>query len=133
MKGIQFPWREAGPPNHLDDRMNSDQSVVNKEVSLCRVRPLSSEFGTDKTVKARFWPWLSDKSPETPLSYSLFALFAGGATRTDFLLSASGLPLALKVRPNPRFFNSEVQAGTGEFAYARREMAHIPGLDWVQS
>ena len=23
-------WREAGPPNHLDDKVDSDQKVVNK-------------------------------------------------------------------------------------------------------
>ena len=27
------------------------------------VLPLSSEYGTYKTVNARFWPWLSGKSP----------------------------------------------------------------------
>jgi hypothetical protein len=24
-KGIQIPWREAGPPNHLDNEVDSDQ------------------------------------------------------------------------------------------------------------
>jgi len=33
-KGI-LPWREAGPPNHHDDKVDSDQYVVNKELSLC--------------------------------------------------------------------------------------------------
>ena len=28
------PWREAGPPNHHDDKVDSDQQVVNKELSL---------------------------------------------------------------------------------------------------
>ena len=27
-------WREAGLPNHVDDRVDSDQEVVNKVVSL---------------------------------------------------------------------------------------------------
>ena len=27
-------WREAGPPNHHDDKVDSDQEVVNKELSL---------------------------------------------------------------------------------------------------
>ena len=30
-------WREAGPPNHHDDHVDSDKEVVNKEVPLsCR-------------------------------------------------------------------------------------------------
>ena len=33
---FKLPWREAGPPNHHDDKVDSDQQVVNKELSLCR-------------------------------------------------------------------------------------------------
>ena len=29
-KEFKLPWREAGPPNHLNDAVNSDQQVVNK-------------------------------------------------------------------------------------------------------
>jgi len=35
--------------------------------------PLSSESGTYKTVKTRFWPWLSGQSPLNLLSCSLLA------------------------------------------------------------
>ena len=35
--------------------------------------PLSSEHGTHKTVKARFWSWLSGKSPQLLLIRSLCA------------------------------------------------------------
>ena len=32
--------------------------------------PLSSKYGTEKTVMARFWPWLSGKSPQVvPYSF----------------------------------------------------------------
>ena len=31
---FQLPWREAGPSKHLDDGVDSDQYVVNKEVSV---------------------------------------------------------------------------------------------------
>ena len=27
------PWREAGPPNHHDEKVDSDQEVVNKTLS----------------------------------------------------------------------------------------------------
>ena len=27
-------WREVGPPNHHDDKVDSEQKVVNKELSL---------------------------------------------------------------------------------------------------
>ena len=33
---FKLPWREAGPPNHHDDKVDSDQWVVDKELSLCR-------------------------------------------------------------------------------------------------
>jgi len=35
--------------------------------------PQSSEYGTYRTVKARFGPWLSGKSPRTRSNGSLFA------------------------------------------------------------
>ena len=31
---FKLPWREAGPPNHHDDKVGSDQQVVKKELSL---------------------------------------------------------------------------------------------------
>jgi len=31
---FKLPWREAGPPNHHDDKVDSDQQVVNKELYL---------------------------------------------------------------------------------------------------
>jgi len=31
---FKLPWREAGPPNHHDDTVDSEQQVVNKELSL---------------------------------------------------------------------------------------------------
>ena len=30
---FKLPWREAGTPDHHDDRVDSDQWVVNKELS----------------------------------------------------------------------------------------------------
>ena len=30
---FKLPWREAGSHNHLDDIVDSDQSVVNKDLS----------------------------------------------------------------------------------------------------
>ena len=33
-RDFKLLWREAGPPNHLDDQVDSDQEVVGKELSL---------------------------------------------------------------------------------------------------
>jgi len=34
---FKLPWREAGPLYHHDDKVDSDQSVVNEELSRARV------------------------------------------------------------------------------------------------
>ena len=49
--GLEFnlQWREADPQNHLDDKVDSDQQVVNKELSRFGVKglgPPPSEKGT---------------------------------------------------------------------------------------
>ena len=31
---FKLPWREAGPSHHHDDKVDSDQKVDNKELSL---------------------------------------------------------------------------------------------------
>ena len=51
-KGIQLPWREAGPPNHHDDKVDSDQQVVDKELSLSLAAKLDrvGESGGDETA-----------------------------------------------------------------------------------
>ena len=33
---LKLPWREAGPLNHHDNIVDSDQQVVNEELSLWR-------------------------------------------------------------------------------------------------
>jgi len=40
------------------------------KTSCIGVAPLSGEYGTYKTVKARFWPWLSGKSRLNPFKLS---------------------------------------------------------------
>ena len=41
---FKFAWCEAGPPNHHDDKVDSDQLVVNNELSLC-AQPKSAVGG----------------------------------------------------------------------------------------
>jgi len=36
---FNLPWREAGQPDHHDDKVDSDQWAVNKELSLSRPLP----------------------------------------------------------------------------------------------
>ena len=43
-KGIQTPWSEAGPPRHHDDKVGSDQQVVDQELSLIVIASVES-FG----------------------------------------------------------------------------------------
>ena len=40
-----LPWCEAGPPKHLDDKVDSDQQVVNKGLSLNEGLDLPSFWG----------------------------------------------------------------------------------------
>jgi len=43
----------AGPPNHHDDKVDSDQQVVNKELSLCTVEGAGAEEAHDEHFLTR--------------------------------------------------------------------------------
>ena len=63
------------PPKSINPRKRlRGRSATNMRVKVTKLQyqlneriqchlPLSSQYGTYKTVKARFWPWLSGKSP----------------------------------------------------------------------
>ena len=38
---MELPWRAAGPPNHMDDKVDSDQYDVDDAFSLYQVRELT--------------------------------------------------------------------------------------------
>ena len=44
------PWREAGPPNHHDDKVDSDQWVVNKELSRPAPEGQPQRTATDRPL-----------------------------------------------------------------------------------
>ena len=59
--------------------------------------PLSSESGTHKTVKARFWPWHSGQSPERP--FDVFPLRSAAVYRQRRVNRGIRPEAGLSVRP----------------------------------
>ena len=54
MKRIfKLPWREAGPPHHHNDKVDSDQYVVNAELSLSMWSGGSDAAGTSGLTLTR--------------------------------------------------------------------------------
>jgi len=82
-----------------------DHSQNHKETFQQRINsvPLSSEYGTDRTVKARFWPWLLDQSPQNLSSCLPFARkrIASGWPRGRVVKAAA--PIATIGRSGVRF------------------------------
>ena len=95
---FKVPWREAGtpnPPNHLGDKVDSDQEVVNKEVSLCSLaHGLGAQYGLSRGMAVNEWciqgarveAELDGGPPKTQL---LFGLFVGGQKDASLLESRS--------------------------------------------
>ena len=71
---IPLRWRVTST-HTTQSRLNSRQS--RSDVWSLRIRlyavPISSDFGTYKTVRARFWPSRPGESPRTLLGRSLLA------------------------------------------------------------
>ena len=67
----QVPWTFNTRPRSVIFTRCNQPSNAGRQARL-RI-PLSSECGTSKTAKARFWPWISGKSPLNVLRCCLFA------------------------------------------------------------
>jgi len=55
--------RQPRPDSGLGFQVKVLQSPASHQHGLIIQGPLSNEYGTYTTVKARLWPWLSGKSP----------------------------------------------------------------------
>ena len=60
---VKLPWREAGPPKLDDAKVDLDQAVVNKELSLCsrwaarRCRATPCPESSSKSPTSTTWSW----------------------------------------------------------------------------
>jgi len=81
--------------------------VIKKKKKRCGSYPLSSEYGTYKTVKARFWPWLSGKCPQNLSSCSV--LLDSGNPKHD----AGAVLGGVKVNPRPENHGSGLDVRVG--------------------
>ena len=67
----KFPWREAGPPNHHDGEVDSDQYVVDLEFSLSHYPrflfdTLVSNMRERKTGRQAVQGYLAHKNQRPP-------------------------------------------------------------------
>ena len=73
-RGLTLPWREAGPPNHQDDKVVSDQWVVNKELSLrsgSRAAGTSPRLHVTERGGYRGTPPIRNRAPLEPCSRTM--------------------------------------------------------------
>ena len=83
-------WREAGPPNHHDDKVDSDQQVVNKELSLT-LPWWSGARASSGTKVARNLHRSSRPAEIHPDYHPLKGVLHGG--KTCFLYGRGGYPI----------------------------------------
>ena len=110
LREFTIPWREAGPANDLDDRVNSDQQVVNEELPLCCL-PCSllpffySLLVTPHFLLATFYSLLPTPCSLHPTSDSLLPTPYARLPTPNTLLSTpySLLPTPCSLLPTPCF------------------------------
>ena len=88
-------WREAGQTNHLDGKVDSDQKVVNKKLSLAR--QVAHLYGHSFTPVLNFALSLAEASKDIGLARPL-ALIAWNSVRFVFRVSGFGFWVSGSIR-----------------------------------
>ena len=112
------PHPRVHPPSILVRVLKTVQSFITRQLLYLLCLALLSKFGTNKTVKVRFWPWLELFFWQKLLTGQFIPFLLGTGEREASLCAQ---PQTLNPKPTSQTFNStpHTHAGTPSHTLAR--------------